>query len=241
MLRTQALWQWLRRAPPRQWACSRSLGTTTQVAAQRRRRGDAKAPVYTAPGLIARASQFSDRVALRCPQQGDMTYAELRRRAGGMAVAVLNAVLGPGPADTGAGGAAPGKRRVGRPRHRAANSGLHMPRLRSLRGKPVAFMCEPGHSYVVAQWAIWWAGGVAVPMCTSHPLPELLHVVKDSGAVAVVADPTHLGTVIELVTEHLDRTVAMLTVFEPMAAEAIAPLPQLTPASPATIMYTSGT
>lgn len=270
MLRRRVPWQWLHCAPAPHWGRWQGLNTAagpprgartanrSGPAARNRRRPTDKpsaaapkartppAAHVTVPGLITRAPQFGDRVALRCPKQGDMTYAELRRRAGGMAVAVLDAVLGPAESGGGAGANGPSaRRRRGRPRRRAGGgespTGPDGKPLRSLHGKAVAFMCEPGHAYVVAQWAIWWAGGVAVPMCTSHPLPELVHVVNDSGAVAVVADPTHLGTVIELSTEHLDRAISMVTVFEPMAEEAIAPLPQLTAASPATIMYTSGT
>ena len=35
----------------------------------------------------------------------------------------------------------------------------------------VAFMVNPGFDYVKVQWAIWRAGGVAVPLCLTHPLP----------------------------------------------------------------------
>ena len=41
----------------------------------------------------------------------------------------------------------------------------------------VAFMVEPGFDYVKVQWGIWQAGGVAVPLCTSHPLPSLSLVI----------------------------------------------------------------
>ena len=32
----------------------------------------------------------------------------------------------------------------------------------------VAYMISPGYDYVTVQWAIWRAGGIAVPLCTAH-------------------------------------------------------------------------
>jgi len=37
----------------------------------------------------------------------------------------------------------------------------------------VAFLVRPGHEYVATLLGIWRAGGVAVPLWVSHPLPEL--------------------------------------------------------------------
>ena len=34
-----------------------------------------------------------------------------------------------------------------------------------LQGRRVSFLCNPGFEYVVVQWAIWRAGGIAVPLC----------------------------------------------------------------------------
>ena len=37
----------------------------------------------------------------------------------------------------------------------------------------VAFLTPGGYHYVATQWGVWRAGGVAVPLATSHPKPEL--------------------------------------------------------------------
>src|SRR5436309_1466145 len=42
-----------------------------------------------------------------------------------------------------------------------------------LAERRVAYLAPPGFSYAATQWGIWRAGGVAVPLCTSHPRPEL--------------------------------------------------------------------
>lgn len=46
----------------------------------------------------------------------------------------------------------------------------------------VAFMVSPGFNYVKSLWAIWQSGGVAVPLCITHPLPSLEYVLEDTSA-----------------------------------------------------------
>lgn len=50
----------------------------------------------------------------------------------------------------------------------------------------VAFMVSPGFDYVKTQWAIWRAGGVAVPLCITYPLPSLEYVLVDTAASIIV-------------------------------------------------------
>ncbi len=52
----------------------------------------------------------------------------------------------------------------------------------------VAFLLAPGFEYVAVQWAIWRAGGIAVPLPLSHPAAELEYLVSDSEASIVIAD-----------------------------------------------------
>lgn len=62
-----------------------------------------------------------------------------------------------------------------------------------LAGRPdleearVAYLMEPGLDHVATQWAIWRAGGVAVPLCPDHPEPELARAVDDCGASILLA------------------------------------------------------
>ena len=53
----------------------------------------------------------------------------------------------------------------------------------------VAFLVQPSCAHVAIQWGIWRAGGVAVPLCVSHPTPELEYVIDDAQAAIIVADP----------------------------------------------------
>ena len=66
-----------------------------------------------------------------------------------------------------------------------------------LNGKPdllernIAFMVEPSFDYVAVQWGIWQAGGVAVPLALSHPLPALKYTLEDTGAKIIVVSPQY--------------------------------------------------
>ena len=64
-----------------------------------------------------------------------------------------------------------------------------------LQEKRVAFLLPSDFSYVKVQWGIWRAGGIAVPLCTSHPTPELEYVIQDSGASAIVTSNDFIGKI----------------------------------------------
>jgi malonyl-CoA/methylmalonyl-CoA synthetase len=61
-----------------------------------------------------------------------------------------------------------------------------------LAGRPdleearVAFLTPADFSYAAIQWGIWRAGGIAVPLATSHPPPEWEYVLRDAGAKLAV-------------------------------------------------------
>ena len=57
----------------------------------------------------------------------------------------------------------------------------------------VAFLVQPGFQYAAVQRGIWRAGGVAVPLATSHPPPELEYVIRDSGAVQLFVENAQEG------------------------------------------------
>src|SRR5688572_6490056 len=52
----------------------------------------------------------------------------------------------------------------------------------------VAFFVSPGCGYAVVQRGVWRAGGIAVPLATSHPPAEIEYVLRDAGAAIVIAD-----------------------------------------------------
>ncbi|CAJ0629207.1 13779_t:CDS:10 [Entrophospora sp. SA101] len=58
-----------------------------------------------------------------------------------------------------------------------------------LNEERVAFLCPNGYDYVISLWSIWAAGGIAVPLCTTHPSSELSYVLKDSHSSIVLTHP----------------------------------------------------
>eukprot|EP00656_Telonema_subtile_P053660 TRINITY_DN7828_c0_g1_i1.p1 TRINITY_DN7828_c0_g1~~TRINITY_DN7828_c0_g1_i1.p1 ORF type:complete len:526 (+),score=106.70 TRINITY_DN7828_c0_g1_i1:93-1670(+) len=51
----------------------------------------------------------------------------------------------------------------------------------------VGFLADPGYEYVVTQWAVWRAGGCAVPLCNSHPADELEYTLSDANCELALA------------------------------------------------------
>lgn len=106
---------------------------------------------------------------------------------------------------------------------------------------PVAFLVEPGFSWVAALWGIWRAGRMAVPLATTHPPAELEYAIRDSGAGAVVVDAHH--------ATRLEGLGARLGV-EVHTVEALLERPEtpgwqpgrpISREDPALVFYTSGT
>ncbi len=106
-----------------------------------------------------------------------------------------------------------------------------------LGGARVAFLTPPGSDYAVAQWGIWRAGGIAVPLCTSHPAPELDYVIADADAEIVIADAQFAQTLSSIARARGARLVSS----EDLHAGQPAPLPEVTPDRGAMLLYTSGT
>ena len=102
----------------------------------------------------------------------------------------------------------------------------------------VAFLVEPGLDYVAVQWGIWLAGGVAVPLCLSHPAPELDYVLADTGASAVVASDALAERVRPLAAA---RGARVLTTTETRGGAPADALPDVAASRRAMILYTSGT
>lgn len=101
----------------------------------------------------------------------------------------------------------------------------------------VAFLAPPGWEYVVVQWGIWRAGGIAVPLAVSHPPAELEYVVQDADAAIVVAH-ADFAEVLRPIAERSSRR--FLTTRDALATEA-GRLPSVEAERRAMIVYTSGT
>ena len=100
----------------------------------------------------------------------------------------------------------------------------------------VAFMIDPSYRYVVTQWSTWRAGGVAVPLSLTSPVPELEYALDTTTPAFVVSDGRHTDVLAPLAAA---RGITHLVVDD--LVSDVAQLPQLTPARRAMILFTSGT
>ncbi len=103
----------------------------------------------------------------------------------------------------------------------------------------VAFMVSPGFDYVRVQWGIWRAGGVAVPLCITYPLPSLQYVIDDTDAQIIVAGPEYAELLAPLAAEKGIRFITLANIDG--ASFFSKKLPNLLPDRRAMILYTSGT
>ena len=108
---------------------------------------------------------------------------------------------------------------------------------KDLMEQRVAFMVSPGFDYVKIQWAIWRSGGIAVPLCLSHPLPSLQYVLEDTGAAIIIVSPQYESILKNLAKEKNIRFIILNSDTTVSETE----LPLITPERRAMILYTSGT
>lgn len=106
-----------------------------------------------------------------------------------------------------------------------------------LQEQRVAFLIPPGFEYVATQWGIWRAGGIAVPLCTSHPRPELEYVMLNAGVSIGVAHPSFAAVLRPIAADHSLRFI--LT--DDSLPSEVGPLPTIDASRRALILYTSGT
>jgi len=106
-----------------------------------------------------------------------------------------------------------------------------------LQEERVVFLVPPSFEYVAIQWAIWRAGGIAVPLCTLHPLPSLQYVIEDTEASILVVSKEYKDLLSPLAKE---RNMRLLLVADLMDKQ-IVDLPEIALDRRAMILYTSGT
>lgn len=106
-----------------------------------------------------------------------------------------------------------------------------------LAGARAAFHVAPGFEYVATLVGIWRAGGIAVPLCLSHPEPELAYVLDDTAASIVVADAERRKLLERLAGERGADFVSSNSTH----VHSEGRLPRIDRQRPALILYTSGT
>ena len=105
-----------------------------------------------------------------------------------------------------------------------------------LKEARVALLAPAGASYVAAQWGLWRAGAVKVPICLTATEPEWEYSLTDSATAAVMADAASAKKIAPLCARLGLRLIDIDAPAGPASK-----LPELTPARRAMILYTSGT
>ncbi|MEZ6063203.1 MAG: acyl-CoA synthetase [Planctomycetaceae bacterium] len=101
----------------------------------------------------------------------------------------------------------------------------------------IAFLVPPGERYIAAQWGIWRAGGIAVPLSLAATGKELDYTLTDSRADTVVVVDELAERVTSLCRQHGLRQIRIDNL--PSAPQVV--LPEIATDRRAMILYTSGT
>lgn len=108
-----------------------------------------------------------------------------------------------------------------------------------LEEEPICFLTPPGIDYVATQWAIWRAGGIAVPLCDRHPLPEIEHVMADTGTKRMVIHPQFADRLLPF-SQKYGIEVLLTSDLLNAGRELLPALPEISRERRAMILYTSG-
>jgi len=106
-----------------------------------------------------------------------------------------------------------------------------------LQEERVAFLLPAGADYAVVQWAVWRAGGIAVPLTVGAAEPELEHAIKSAGVMRAIVCARTDAAFIELC---LALGIELLVLEEMQFSEAVR-LPPVSRDRRAMILFTSGT
>ena len=107
-----------------------------------------------------------------------------------------------------------------------------------LQGARVCYHVPPGFVHVAVQWGIWRAGGIAVPLALSHPVPELEYTVNDADPETIIAIGPGEATCRSIAEKRKKRFVhgSEIVISWPPTV-----LPAIASERPAMMIYTSGT
>jgi long-chain acyl-CoA synthetase len=119
-------------------------------------------------------------------------------------------------------------------------------------GDRVALMSRSRYEWTLFDYAIWFAGGVTVPVYETSSAEQVAWVLRDSGARAVVCETQEHGNVVEEACQDAEAPLIWLidagavghlteTGREIAEEELERRRADLGPETPATVIYTSGT
>jgi len=106
-----------------------------------------------------------------------------------------------------------------------------------LEEERVGFLVTPGFPWVAAQWGIWRAGGVAVPLPLNSTRPELEYLIDDTRASALMFDTPAAPLLEPMAAARGLRAFP----YDRLPSYPTASLPEISSERRAMILYTSGT
>jgi malonyl-CoA/methylmalonyl-CoA synthetase len=109
-----------------------------------------------------------------------------------------------------------------------------------LNEQRVAFLATPSAQWVIAQWAILAAGGIAVPLLGRLPDPELAYILDDSDAGLVITDEENRPRLEENSARRRLQIKTIDELIEESEELERVTLPLLGPDRGCMILYTSG-
>lgn len=89
-------------------------------------------------------------------------------------------------------------------------------------GDQVAVMSPTSYSWAVADQAIWFAGGVSVPIYETSSAHQITHILSDSGAQLALTGTEELRSTVEEAARMDSKQVEVLPIGETTDLEAIA-------------------
>ena len=101
----------------------------------------------------------------------------------------------------------------------------------------IAFLVPAGVDYVTALHGVWRAGGIAIPLNVASAESEWEHCLTSAGVTQVIVDEQTLGGIEGL----CDRLSIRIVTVSDTLTDSVSPLPELSPARRAMIVFTSGT
>jgi len=115
-----------------------------------------------------------------------------------------------------------------------------------LSGKPtlnsarIAFLIPSSFTYVRVLWAIWRAGGIAVPLSPLHPQPELEYFIENSQTNYIISTKKFKKLLMPICTKK-NLFLHIIDDENIETSNSKSSLPNIDLKTPAIILYTSGT
>ncbi|KAG5519583.1 hypothetical protein PMAC_001738 [Pneumocystis sp. 'macacae'] len=112
-------------------------------------------------------------------------------------------------------------------------------RCKDLEEKRIGIFVEPGFIYATSILGIWAAGGIAVPICITHPISEIEYVVKDC-QIEIIVTSVALEERLKSIAARINRYIYIHVLSKSILTQEQKLLP-FDLNRGALIIYTSGT